>query len=609
VIACGASTPPRLVTVYALSTCPAPSGSNATYQATGDFSPPPQQGEPLTNPPYALSKLPADTRSMLVEVEGFAGVSLVDETGAVDVLALPFLPFPKPCALPGQVNTPAASLTDPGETMGLIDAHHALIVGGSSAAPLASVIDLGTGSIAAALPQLAVPRNDASVTAFGTGALVAGGTDPTNELVEATAEVYVPSSNGGVGGFEPSGAVFLGGPRTKHGAVQLPTGETLLIGGFDGMQVLSSLEFVAPGASTSKVVETGSPPRAVTLAIPRSRPTVFLLPTGQVFVGGGFDEKGQPIASVEWLDADLNKLQSSAYVPFASPLCMTSEAQGFAPLESGAVLAVFGDAPLPGCSNVLVVRAPTSPGEQVYETATALSPPPTAPMLLFAGAESSPVLLTSEGAEQWGPWRGGFTPLLGIGTSSSLPTLAMLSADPGLALWVEEDSFVHALRFSARNVYSTDTAGQPALLGDDVNDPNEFAPDRLVGADVSSEGPGVALQNSASVFLTDATFADVSIEFSASGPLELVLRDNVLGTPFYFFQGTCLPPLGSLPTSLQVVRTGSTVKAGVTGQSVADCMTGLMANERVAIGFQGPGPGEGTATVSSVTVRRLGSAD
>jgi hypothetical protein len=220
-----------------------------------------------------------------------------------------------------------------------------------------------------------------------------------------------------------------------------------------------------------------------------------------------------------------------------------------------------------------------------------------------------PVLLTSDSAQRWNPWSAMWAPLLG--PNESEPTSAMLSADPGLALWVAGDSLVHALRFDTRNAYSTDTANQSALLTSDRST-DEFAPDRLgTDGDVSFGFAGLELRNGASAFLTDATFADVSVDFTGTGSgLQFVLRDNVTGAVFPILQGTCLPLLGEKPTAVQVVRQGGALSAGPIGGPLAQCNTAPpTASERLAIGFQGPGPGEGTATVSSVTVRRLGSAD
>jgi hypothetical protein len=587
-----------MVTVYTpRGECEAPA-ANATYTATGDFSPPP--GRPngyeavasLSSPGVALSALPVATRSMLVEVAGAAqweGVSLVDSTGPVDVLALP---FQRVCSLPDRVNPPVTVTADPGQTMGLIDAHHALVVGGSSEAPLASVIDLGTGAIAAATPTLVLPRNDASVTSYGKGALVAGGSDPMTGIPINSAEIYESPSGTGVGGFKTQEILPLVAARSRHGAVVLVGGETLLIGGTeDGTHALSTLEYVAPGVPSTTL--------NVQLQAPRNSPTVFRLPTGKIFVGGGFDDSGAPVRSVEWLDGDLGLLESNGALP-AVELCPPTQVAPvyiFAPLESGAVLAVPAASTKKGaCSNVLVIRP-----NYTVDMAPPLSPPPPAPTLLFAGAASSPVLVAGGTVRQWDPWKGDFSPPLNVGLMLSKPRV-MLAADPGLALWVADDSFVHALRFATRNAYSTD--GE--LLS---TDPSDFAPDRLVGKNVSFANRKLELGSGASAFLTDATFADFSIDFTATGPVQLLLRDNDTGQVFYFgAAGTCFPLLSkSKPANLRVERKGATVSLVSNGRTTPCNGGNLGATERVAIGFLGPEAG--SAFVDSVTVDRLAPAD
>jgi hypothetical protein len=116
----------------------------------------------------------------------------------------------------------------------------------------------------------------------------------------------------------------------------------------------------------------------------------------------------------------------------------------------------------------------------------------------------------------------------------------------------------------------------------------------------------VTLQNGASVFLTDATFLDVSIVFTAVGPLSLALRDNDTGDELDLYPGNCLPPTLSTEMSIQVDRKGTTVSAGVVG-SLTQCAGAPPAAERVAVGFRAP-PGE-MATVGLVSVTRLGASN
>jgi hypothetical protein len=541
-----------------------------------------------------------------VEATKFEGVSLIDPTGPVNVLVLP---NQQACPLSGNVNPPAAG-ANPGATLGMIDPQHALIVGGSSDTDAPFVIDLGTGGVGPVFPTLEVPRNLASVTSFGAGALVAGGesppgTLPTDPEAFDTAEVYQSASDGGVGGFTQSPLILVGGPRSNHGAVELATGETVLIGGTDGVHALSSLEYVTPGAAKSV-------PLSLALSKPRVAPTVFRLPTGRIFVGGGFDEQGVPVASVEWLDAEhLIDGTSSAIPPIS--LCMTAATQGFAPLEGGAVLAVFGATPPANCSNVLVIRP-----DFTVDQAPPISPPPSPPMLLFPGANSSPVLLTSDGAQRWNPWPASndgsdtWDPLAPEAVPTvSVPTAAFLSPDPGLGLWLGSDAHVWSLRFDVRNAYSTDPPTPPLLLDDTA----ETAPDRLLPSpDIQFfRAQGLTLRDDASVFITDATYADATIDFTeVEGTFRLILRDNDTGLEFEVGQeGSCFEDELPMDTPIRVVRQGATLSAGisdVTPFSPTPCaVPQWLETARIAVGFRGPS--NGASTITDVFVQRTGSPD
>jgi hypothetical protein len=595
-LACGTKNEPRIVSLYTPKACLVAPSAKATYLATGDFSPPYEQSISLASVGESLSSLPSNAESMLVEAEAFEGVSLIDPTGPVDVLVLP---NEHACQLSENVNPPLAG-TRPGATFGLVDVHHALLVGGGSPNDAPSLIDLGRGAVERVSPTLEVPRNLASVTPFGTGALVAGGESPpgsTSEGQSSTAEIYQSAPDGGVGGFTEAPVILVGGARANHGAVVLATGETLLVGGTDGAHALTSLEYVRPGAPTSVRL-------SLTLSTGRVGPVVFWLPTGKIFVGGGFREDGTPVQSVEWLDGDHLIDGTSSVIP-PVPLCMGAMVQGFAPLEGGAVLAVFGAAPPANCSNVLVIRP-----DFTVDQAPSLSPPPLAPLLLFPGASSSPVLLTADRAQRWNPWSGAWDPPLGPGAvpTESEPTTALLSADPGLGIWLGSDAHVWGLRFDTRNAYATDPPTAPPLLLDGTA---ETAPDRLLPSSDIQFTPeeGLKLSNGAGVFITDATYADADIDFTAAeGPFRLILRDNDTGLEFEVGkEGSCFTDELPMDTSMRVVRQGATLSAGIVGTSpfMSCVIPAWLETARIAVGFRGPLTG--ASTINTVTVKRTGS--
>jgi hypothetical protein len=189
-----------------------------------------------------------------------------------------------------------------------------------------------------------------------------------------------------------------------------------------------------------------------------------------------------------------------------------------------------------------------------------------------------------------------------------VPTTALLSADPGLGIWLGSDAHVWGLRFDTRNAYATDPPTAPPLLLDGTA---ETAPDRLLPSSDIQFTPeeGLRLSNGASVFITDATYADAEIDFTAAeGPFRLILRDNDTGLEFEVGrEGSCFTDELPMDTSMRVVRQGATLSAGVVGTSpFTSCVIpAWLETARIAVGFRGPLVGE--STISAVTAKRTGS--
>jgi hypothetical protein len=623
--ACQGSAPPQTVTVYAPTTCPgAPLASElADYMGTGDFAPPQTELVSLTTIGRSLGSLTSATRSIVVDVADvapgsvvWAGVSLVGATGPVNVLALP---LETACPL-----TPlAGSLGDTaGPSLGIIDSTHAVIVGGplNGEPQTAYAVDVGTGELAAATNAPGtLSRDFGTVSPFAGGFLVAGGQGMTEQDPQdpITANAYQAGS-GGPGDFVATQQITLSPPgRIKHAAVALANGEVLLVGGQNPTTLvpLDTLELVSAASPNSM-------PVSGTLEDPRVSPVALRLPTGNILVGGGFVPAGAPgpcemsevpcsVSTVEWFDNTMVRLSTLDLCGLqAAACCSITASPAFAPLEGGAVLVVLGPPPpppqgrTPDCYNVAVLH-----DDFTAELAPLAGPTATVPRL-FAGALSEPVLFADDGAWRWQPWNNTFTPLPSAAEGLNVP-VASVSPDVGLALWLGNDSRVWSMRFDTRNLYATDP-GTTLLL--DTNT-SEFAPDRLVNvADLAGDidvvfqsGVGVTLQNGASVFLTDATFLDVSIVFMAAGPLSLALRDNDTGDELDVYSGHCLPSTLPKGKALQVERKGGSVSAGIAGNVLAPCAGAPPAGERVAVGFRAL-PGD-EATVSLVSVNRLGPAN
>ena len=575
------------IAVYVPASCGDAGGAQVTYTGLGDFS----QASPAAQAVYlgtsdaALTGFPDDTREVVItpltDAGPWAGAALVPDSGrgTVEVLALP---QDRACPLSKLVNLAG----DPGATIGSIDATHAMLVGG----PLPPfVVDLGNGLVTQLGAQLDPPRDYATVTPFGAGALIAGGaSDDGTTMGQAfdTAVVYTPGSgsSAATSGSFGSPVVLPSGQREQHGAVALADGRVLLVGGItDGNALVTAIDVLDPSNPTQPTA------LAATLHTGRIHPIVLALPNGEVFIGGGLAADGMtPVASVEWLAADLSWMGTQT-------LCSAGTEQGFAPTEGGAVLAVMGPTPPTStCSNVHLVL-PSGISEL-----PALSPAPLR-VRLFAGAQASPVLITDIATLRWNPWTTLFTSLGPNALGPSLPTSAFLAPSLGLALWLGEDDNVWVLRFDTHGPYATDFAHGPYLVTDDLY----TAPDRAPGTDVSFMVQGGAvLSNGATIWVTDATFASVTVSVSLplGGAGEVVLRDPSGHEVICSVTG--VPPQGTV----QVVRSGSSVQVGVgVGAAPTQACSGQLAGGvRVAVGVRGRGlsTGAGASTVQSLTVTR-----
>jgi hypothetical protein len=192
------------------------------------------------------------------------------------------------------------------------------------------------------------------------------------------------------------------------------------------------------------------------------------------------------------------------------------------------------------------------------------------------------------------------------------------SPDVGLALWLENTGVdagkVVGLRFDSRGPYSTDVQ---TLLSTDTQ---SIAPDRLpTGTSPDASGSaltfdsvnGLTLKKNAAVVLTDATFADFSLDLQTinGGEPQIFLRDDsgnefTIGTDA---TSTCAIPSGD---QLQVTRNGgsiSVVSSSIDGgsRSSVSCGVQISATNRVTIGLRGR---SSVATLSctahSLVVRR-----
>lgn len=575
------------ISTYVPASCGDAGGAQVVFTGLGDFQPTsaPSETIALGSNGFSLAALPPQTREVVlgpVGDGGWAGTAFVPEAGSgLELLALP---LNRACALSATVSLAGAG----GTTLGMVDGTHALVVSG----PLPPyLVDLGTGSVTLLQnltllqngPQRPPQRAYASVTPFGGGALVAGGEAGTNIETQSTAVVYTPGPSGTSGTFgEPF--TLPAGQRKKHGAVVLSNGSTLLVGG-----ITDPLVTGRPGTLVPQIEEV-TPPGNVTivgsLKVPRTQPTVLALPTGDVFVGGGFDAAGTPVTTTEWFSGtDLSSPRATV------DLCGAGTEQVFAATEEGAVLAVMGPRPAThGCSNVHLL---TAAGDQ---QASPLSPPP-AGLRIFQGPQASPAILTDTGAFRWNPWQAELVSMGAGAAGTAHATMAFVSASPGLALWLGDDNQLWTLRFDTRGPYATDFYHQQYLDTDSL----DTAPDRLP-SDASVDfqvATGARLANGGTVFLTDATYADLtaSVTLPLGGGVDFVLRAPA-GS-----EVTCAVSNVPAGGTAQLARSGTSIVVSVGIGPGQPCAGLLDQNARVAIGLRGPTDG-GVSVVRALTVTR-----
>ena len=469
-----------------------------------------------------------------------------------------------------------------------------LVVGGAgNPVPATFVARLDTGAVTALASggDLATPRTGASVTAFGGGALVAGCVSNEGAIL-SDAEVYDPGAGGGsgAGGFEAT-TISLSGPRAKHGAVVMASGQTLLVGGqgsaSDPTDVLSSMEIVDPSLKKSIAEGVG------VLQTARRNPTVLRLASGEILVAGGFDGAGNPVQTLEWFAPDATPS------PTKQPLTLAQgAARAFVALEGGGALAVVTpQTPTPSFQNVWVIDATGAP-----DAATPIAGTLTAPVL-FGGAGGAPVLWTGDRWLQWQPYVAAFGEL---GVLDDVPANlgdATASPDPGLAAWLDPaTNALTLMRFDTRNAYS---ALPGALL---VTDTAETSPDQPnapsfevdTGLVLPAATPGPA------VFVTDRTYADVAIDLVApTSVAPLVALRDASGDELDVGGDACAvsaPP--APPASLHVERHGGSVTWSWDGAGSGSCQASFAGDGRVSVGVRGQTTQ--SSAVKDLRVTRLG---
>lgn len=176
---------------------------------------------------------------------------------------------------------PTGSLVQPRQGVGTLvplENGKVLLAGEHDSRTGAELYDPGTGKWAAT-GYLQVGRGNHSTTLLKDGrVLIAGGVDfgAEGSPVFASAELYDPK----VEKWVATGSMM--GLRTLHGAVLLPSGKVLVVGGRameDTGDPLASAELFDPASGTWKQTDS--------MSIERQNHTVILLRDGKVLIAGG----------------------------------------------------------------------------------------------------------------------------------------------------------------------------------------------------------------------------------------------------------------------------------------------------------------------------------
>ncbi len=598
VVACGAleaacapkvDVTSRAVTFHAPAACAVGASPFALLFADGDFQPRSSsevRAQLFLEPSGAtLASIPPAARQLGVAVTADAagtvfwrGRADVAATGDVDVL---LWPSNGGCPL----SQPSEALRDRTDAaIGAIDARHVLVAGGSaaSATPASFVADLATGVVTRLSSDLLVPRTRASVTPFGQGALVAGGARPDTGELLASAEVFVGSD------FDGS-PILLSEGRASHGAIVLPSGETLLVGGAGARGVLGSLEIVDPKTRRVRTAELTH------LDVPRVKPTVLRLASGEILVAGGFDDQSNPVGSLEWLSPDARAHKQTRPFPAA-------QVQGFVALPGGGALAVLSMlTPTPDFKNVWVISA-----DRIADPATSIAG--VLPSVrLFPGTAGSPVLYTGQKWMRWQPWRGEFGVMADVDSRLGPDRDGIVSPDLGLAAWLSSaggHAALYGFRFDARGPYTTDSVRGPLLADSTVF----MAPDRLVSPSARpmtfDPSRGLLLDTGASAFVSDATFAAFALDLTLTGPAPIIVLRDEAGVELEIGGGTCPVVVPDGASHVHVERLGAAVTVTVDADPPKACRAEVAEGARLAVGLRGSSSGDRSSGKDLVITRR-----
>lgn len=550
--------------LHTLDSCPVPPVARVDLAALGDFT--------TTNHTSASLSLAAQSARLefppaTQALEARAHADATDQTyigygerASGTGSGLDFLLWPEgtACELFRAHGYPGKS---GGEAVGYAKNSGLLLVAGSNEALSFTVVgaltfDSRTGdSRLVDPPALWEPRAFATVSEFGSKLLVAGGEDPIHDerepaKISDTAEVYDPTSRR----FEEN-LLKLVEASTEHAATTLLSGETVLVGGRIAASEASNLiQILSPSSARAKL--------AGTLRVGRRAPTLLRLSDGRLFVAGGYDASGAPVAALEWRASDASPLDA----PLDGTLSLPARFdRAFAALPGGAVLAVGGcidRAPAvdEDCTIWCQHGCPPLPDAdtaQRYDaywiSATgALSrldfPIGAGHPILLPGSDGRPWLIAN-GANEAGkprpdtralyrfdPWHQAFARVpwdLNLEPGEPVPRFVAIGTDA--FVWLSPDAegpILRGTRLGTRSAFSNDVALVVQRDAEDATRPAHLAPDHPPGTSVTYDSdlgavtfaPATSPADTPCVWITDAEYANFSAEIDFSGAFAPSLR-------------------------------------------------------------------------------------
>jgi hypothetical protein len=612
--------------LHSLASCDLPSElarQNLELLALGDFEADNDAAEilPLARAGASL-RFPAATLAVSARVDdrvqAFVGYGERSDDAGLDLL---LWPERRTCALP----TNSYPGKHGGQALGFSRARGLLLVTGGND-PLNPDALLGflsfdtrTGALSAqgrldGAPQ-ALPRAFASVTAFGSQLLVAGGEKPVLGVPDddidpyALGEIFDPA----LGTFSGESIALLGA-RTHHAALVLDDGRTLLVGGRSKVGQTSiaqyQLEIVDPESRHATLADS---------ITARIDPVALRLSDGRVLVGGGTTHDGAPVTPVaQWLTAS-GRLDSTRIDSVVPPRFE----RAFVATAGGGVLAVGGceDRP-PASQEDTQTCARCSHGCEPLDgfdawwiaadgraSAVGLEGISAPRPILLPGSDGSPWLVAADRAApdeprlfRFNPWAQSFELAPELPSSQSLPRRdwpAPLEIARDTFVWLQPAAHgdqLMGLRLGTRSRYAQDPA--LVLLADplDPGRPLHLTPDRPLGSSVSYDGRLTLSDPAVTIQVADTDYADLTLTLKlAQGtrrPPLVLLGQTPLGAE------SCPWPNGDGEEPPSIVRKGPQAVLRFRGGEPQKCPVEA---GRVTLGLRA---GDEPSVVSALSIRR-----